>query len=995
MTLLMVSLMPVSGASTNIFNWYFDTQENVDDFKAKQSTQGTASETSVTFDQAEQAMKVELVTDGKQGRIWSPEVNWESGKTYTIAFKAKGEGVTLGFYSDSGQNFHRMQNGSELIGDISLSYTLTSDWKTYSMTFTMLEDYSSTDLFFYFPSKTVGSVYWLDDFSLAEVEYLYDSLDLSGTEKTILAPGETTQISVKGIKGETVTELTEGVAFSSSNPQVASVDENGLVTAGREGIAVITATADEVSKSVTIAVGQVQKTIGYENSTDWTDTETEKVVADQVRSGAKALWMNTLNSTTALSSAVALSKGGGMKEITTLSQGAVQLWFYDDLQTGKNVFFQVTGVRNETTNKRMNSYIGINTTTNTYAEVGGESFSADMVKSTVPRSLGWHQLVVSWDSEAILITIDSQNVVSGTKPVDTPVASISLYKKASCPEGSIWVDDLISVNTVLSPYAPEVDSLTVDGACMVGEELTANESISDANGDPLDTSLYQWESSPDQTVWTEIEGATQKTYTPVEGDLGKYLRVGVTPRSTVEPKLGTKVYAQTDSKISTIKNPPSAADVSITGTAEVGSILTAEYTYVPSQGGDDEGESLFVWETAADQAGPFTQVQSSASKTYEVTMEDTGKYIRVKVIPKDINGLAGTEMSSQTVQIVQVVAYYVAANGSDSNYGSIEAPFATLEKARDTIRTRRENNAIPDGGITVYVREGTYQLSRTFTLTEKDSGTEDKPVTYTAYPGEKVILSGGATMELSQFKAVEGEMKDKLSSETAQQKVVVGKLSDFGLATPAKYKLSTASYNAPLILYDGQAMRLARYPNSDTKTDWMQCDILNRGKCTRYPEDHYRQGTGLMKFQYYEEDEARMEGWSVNVEDIIYNGYWGETWINEVIYGTMNKEENTIEATAAMTYGGAGFMEDGKTPISGIGAPYGINYYAMNVYEEMDEPGEYYIDRQTGLLYLYPSTDNPDAEIKMANLNNDLISVSDASYITLSGMECTSGRQYG
>ncbi|MDY4975922.1 MAG: Ig-like domain-containing protein [Clostridia bacterium] len=484
MAMLLVMLVPVQGMTTEIFNWNFDTQENVDAFKSIQQVDTYSKRIGVTLD--ETALKV-VQNSTDQGRNYLTSSTWQEGSTYTISFKAKGDGVNLSF--GSAEKINILYNGVEKSSWFSVGYPLTSDWQTYSVTFTMLQS-SSSQMFFYLKTPAVDATYWLDDLSLTEEKCLYDSLDLSGTEKTILASGETTQISVKGIKGETVTEVTEGVTFSSSNSQVASVNESGLVTAGREGTAVITATADEVSKSVTIVVGQVQKTIDYENSTDWTDTETEKVVADQVRSGAKALWMNTLNSTTALSASVALSKGGGMKEITTLSQGAVQLWFYDDMETGKNVFFQVTGVRNETTNKRMNSYIGINTTTNTYAEVGGETFSDDMVKSTVPRSLGWHQLVVSWDSEKIYFTIDGQEVVSGTKPVDTPVASINFFKKASCPEQDFWVDDLISVNTV--PVVSHNVTVTVgeNGTVSYGGSVVTNgQQISVLDGGDLTLDL--------------------------------------------------------------------------------------------------------------------------------------------------------------------------------------------------------------------------------------------------------------------------------------------------------------------------------------------------------------------------------------------------------------------------------------------------------------------------------------------------------------------------
>ena len=57
--------------------------------------------------------------------------------------------------------------------------------------------------------------------------------------------------------------------------------------------------------------------------------------------------------------------------------------------------------------------------------------------------------------------------------------------------------------------------------------------------------------------------------------------------------------------------------------------------------------------------------------------------------------------------------YYVATDGDDANPGTIEKPFATLEKARDAIRQQRSE------GATVILRGGKYFRTESFTLTEQ------------------------------------------------------------------------------------------------------------------------------------------------------------------------------------------------------------------------------------------------------------------------------------
>lgn len=67
-------------------------------------------------------------------------------------------------------------------------------------------------------------------------------------------------------------------------------------------------------------------------------------------------------------------------------------------------------------------------------------------------------------------------------------------------------------------------------------------------------------------------------------------------------------------------------------------------------------------------------------------------------------------------------AFYVALDGNDSNKGTINKPFRTLEKARDAIRALKAKKGLPRGGVTVYLREGRYERAASFELGLQDSG---------------------------------------------------------------------------------------------------------------------------------------------------------------------------------------------------------------------------------------------------------------------------------
>jgi len=83
--------------------------------------------------------------------------------------------------------------------------------------------------------------------------------------------------------------------------------------------------------------------------------------------------------------------------------------------------------------------------------------------------------------------------------------------------------------------------------------------------------------------------------------------------------------------------------------------------------------------------------------------------------------------------------YFVSPDGSDDAAGTVDAPFQTLAKARDVVRSV---NAAMTDDIHVYLRGGIHRLSATVTFGPADSGMNGHRVRYEAYPGETPIVSG-------------------------------------------------------------------------------------------------------------------------------------------------------------------------------------------------------------------------------------------------------------
>ena len=158
-------------------------------------------------------------------------------------------------------------------------------------------------------------------------------------------------------------------------------------------------------------------------------------------------------------------------------------------------------------------------------------------------------------------------------------------------------------------------------------------------------------------------------------------------------------------------------------------------------------------------------------------------------------------------------AYYVATNGSDTNDGSEQHPFLTLEKAQQAVQALVSAGTVPQGGYHVYLRAGTYARKATLTLTSADSGpSSSSPITWAAYPGETVRLSGGQVIPSSAFTAY-AAIPGVYSVNLASLGIAQGN-SDYGYgALVPRDSWDPIDASQLEVFFDDVPMVLARWPN--------------------------------------------------------------------------------------------------------------------------------------------------------------------------------------
>lgn len=101
-----------------------------------------------------------------------------------------------------------------------------------------------------------------------------------------------------------------------------------------------------------------------------------------------------------------------------------------------------------------------------------------------------------------------------------------------------------------------------------------------------------------------------------------------------------------------------------------------------------------------------------------------------------------TAVALPTATATPLVQYelHVAVGGNDANPGTVEQPFATIERARDVSRLTSLKMQEP---IVVHIHGGTYWVSKPIEFTAADSGQNGFDIIYRAAENESPIFSGG------------------------------------------------------------------------------------------------------------------------------------------------------------------------------------------------------------------------------------------------------------
>ena len=268
----------------------------------------------------------------------------------------------------------------------------------------------------------------------------------------------------------------------------------------------------------------------------------------------------------------------------------------------------------------------------------------------------------------------------------------------------------------------------------------------------------------------------------------------------------------------------------------------------------------------------------------------------------------------------QVGDFFVSSRGQDrwsgrlADAGASDGPFATVARARDAVRALLKERREPRP-VRVVLRGGTYPLDQPLEFGPEDSGAEGAPVVFAAAAGEKVVLSGGRHVENGRW----------------------GELNGVRVWMMDLPEVKAGTWRFRQLFVNGERRPRTRLP----KQGEYRIESL-----PGYTGDFLRSRT--KQFVYARGD--IVPTWR-NLRDVEIVGI--TRWLDNRL-----AIENINEQTRTATF-------DRPSLFALLSGGNPGTYWVENVFEALDTPGQWYLDRPSGQLYYLPQPgeEMPSAEI--------------------------------
>lgn len=278
---------------------------------------------------------------------------------------------------------------------------------------------------------------------------------------------------------------------------------------------------------------------------------------------------------------------------------------------------------------------------------------------------------------------------------------------------------------------------------------------------------------------------------------------------------------------------------------------------------------------------------------------------------------------------------HVAVTGNDSAPGTEEKPLKTFDGAKQMVRSILKKNK--DAAVRVIFHEGDYRFEKSMEFNEDDSGSEKNPVIYQAAEGETVNFKGSKTIDITKLQPVsDTKIKSRLKEDVVD---FVGEinLKTYGITEVLPFipnnQWEATEYTA--VFLNGVEQPLSEYPNGNGNYATWDA-IVNSDGIISVPDETVRR-------------------WG-QAKDLWIGGYFSRDYQYErVLVKSVDAEKKEISIQR-----------------SGIKNDESKRWKMFNILEELDSPGEWYIDKSTMMLYYYPPYNVKNAEFEVTTFRDDM-----------------------
>jgi hypothetical protein len=287
-------------------------------------------------------------------------------------------------------------------------------------------------------------------------------------------------------------------------------------------------------------------------------------------------------------------------------------------------------------------------------------------------------------------------------------------------------------------------------------------------------------------------------------------------------------------------------------------------------------------------------------------------------------------------------AFYVAPNGNDSWSGKLAAPnaaktdgpFATLSQAQQAVRTLP--TASKNAGCRVAARGGFYSLTSPLSFDKSDSGTENATITYEAYKNETPVVSGGERL-------------------TGWKQTMPGR---WEVTLPA---VARGEWRFSQLYVNNERRLRPRLPKDGYYTIGGGLPATPKAADKGYDRFIYRKGDIDPNWQNQSD-----------IEVLCFH-IWSMSRFN---IARIDPQERALTLS--------GFTRKAGYNYSLV---HNNRYIVENVKEALSVPGQWYLDRKTGVLtYLSRPGEDPNRDQVIAPRQERLLEINGASHITFRGI---------